>query len=87
MYFVLLFRLNRYITSSYGLIMSLYLCVLAYYIYIPQKMYINGSDKGISSDTITSLIASDKIFNFKILCDCQDNLKGLNLSPSVFSEK
>lgn len=41
---------------------------------MPQKIYINDSDNGISSDTITFLIASDKISNFKILGDCQDKL-------------
>lgn len=72
---MVLFSLNKSnIASSYIFIMdvSKYLCGLVYYIYVPQKLYMNDSDNGISSDTITFLLASDKISDFKILVDCQD---------------
>lgn len=90
MYLVVLFSLNKSnIAFSYSFIMDVnkYLCVLVYYIYVPQKLHMNDSDNGISSDTITFLLASHKISDFEIFGDCQDKLKGLKSSPLVFLEK
>lgn len=48
-----------------------------------QKFYTKDCDNGISSDTITFLIASVKISDFKVLGVCQHKLQGLKSSPSV----